>query len=208
MSGANSTYTRSIAIAALAAAVALVVLFTGGDRGSTAAPVSGQAGSALARADAARAEARAHVAALRRPRSATRDALPLAVLGGPLVAQGAIDSASARRVATAEGSGWVASSGDGRSVCSVVDGALGCASLAMLVGEEIVPSIMGRAGEPNQVFGVVPDGVTDLALVHLDDRSEAVRAVDGFFVVESDDWPKSFTWENSSGPASFAFPTR
>lgn len=209
MSRANSTSTRSIALVAVLAVAALLLLL-GTDRGpdSHAAPVSAANSTGMARADMARAAARAHVAVLRRPRSATRDALPTAVLSGPLLADGALDVASARRVSSTAGPAWVATSGDGASVCSLVNGAVGCARTALLVDEELVPSIMGRSGEPNQVFGVVPDGVTDLALVHQDDRSESVRAVDGFFLVEIDEWPKAFTWETSNGPGTFTFPAR
>jgi len=209
MNRLRTTTIRSTALLVALAAALLLALTLGADGGagtSHAAPST--FASAAERAAAGRAVARAHVAALRRPRSATRDALPPTVLGGPLLADGALDVATARRVSADGASVWVASSGDGQDVCAVVDGGLGCTSLLALLDEGMVPSIMGRAGEPHQVYGVAADGVTDIELVHQDDRTEPVTVTDGFYLIASDDPPKALTWLGPSGAESFTFPTR
>jgi hypothetical protein len=202
--------TRSIAVVLTLAVIGtlLVLALSGsGDAGTSHAAPSAST-SASERAAAGRAVARAHVAALRRPRSATRDALPPTMLGSPLLSDGALDVATARRVSVDDTTGWVASSGDGQDVCALVDGALGCTALTTLVDEGMTPSIMGRAGEPHQVFGVAADGVSDIELVHQDDRAEAVSITDGFYLIASDDWPKELTWLGPDGAESFTFPTR
>lgn len=208
MNATIKTSMRSIAALLLIAATAalLVTLLDGRGTSRSQAAAAGEPIPALAQAAAGRETARAHVAALRRPRSATRDALPTAVLAGPLLSDGALDAATARKVATDGGSGWVASSGDGQSVCAVVDGALGCTTLSSLLGDGAAPSIMGRLGEPHQVFGVAADGVREIELVHQDDSTEPVAITDGFYLVASDEMPKALTWTGPDGPASFAFP--
>ncbi|MBB4662976.1 hypothetical protein [Conexibacter arvalis] len=200
-----SIRTLALAIAAAIAAALLVLLLDGGGTDRSQAAAGGPT-SAAAAAAAGRATARQQVALLRRPRSATRDALPPPVLGGPLLAGGVLDVATVRKAPVAGASAYVASSGDGQAVCAVVDGALGCASLTSLLVDGTEPSIMGRAGEPHQVFGVAAAGVSDIELVQLDDSTDPVTVVDGFYLIASDDYPQALTWLGPSGAESFEFP--
>jgi hypothetical protein len=209
MNALKSAYHRSIValVLTVAVAAAALLLLDGSDPSpSRAARPAASPSGALAQASARRETARAHVAALRRARSATRDALPPKLLGGPLMADGALDAATARKVAVADGGGWIASSGDGASVCAVINGALGCSSLRALTVDGTSPAIMGRVGEPIHVFGPASDDVSDLTLVHLDRRTESVTVTDNFYDVETDDWPRSLTWLGPDGLESFDFP--
>lgn len=207
MSENVNTTIRSIAMALLlAAAAALFVAIAagGGDRSHAASSPAAAPGERAAAAG--RAAAAAEVALLRRPRSATRDALPPALLGGPLLAGGALDLGTVRRAPAGSRTAYVASSGDGQDVCAVLDGGLGCTALSALLDEGTTPSIIGRSGETLKVFGVAADGVTDIELVDLDDRATAVTVTDGFYVAATDEWPQALTWEGPNGSESFTFP--
>lgn len=206
MTSARMTF-RSIAGAiGLAVAAALIVsLATGGDS-PTAAQSAASPGERSAAAG--RAAAAAEVALLRRPRVATRDVLPPGLLSGPLLADGALEVATTRRVTTEGEQVYVASSADGRQVCSLVNGGLGCTSLSSLLDEGTAPSVIWRTGEPFSVFGVAADGVTDIELVDLDDRAHPVTVTDGVYLIESDEWPQALTWVGANGSESFTFPDR
>jgi len=203
MSAARTTL-RSIGIAvALAVTAALLVALAtaGGD-----SPHAAQSAEPAAERSAAagRAAAAAEVALLRRPRAA-RDALPTDVLAGPLLADGALDLATARRAPTGRRA-YVASSADGQEVCAVIDGGLGCTAVSALLDEGTSPSVIWHDPTEYVVFGVAADGVTDVELVDLDDRAQPVTVTDGFYAVESDTWPQRLTWTGPSGSASFDFP--
>lgn len=207
MTSAQMMFRSIAAMIGLAVAAALLVSLAtgGGDRPKAAqsAASPGERSAATGRAAAA-----AEVALLRRPRVATRDVLPTGLLSGPLLADGALDVATTRRVTTGGEQVYVASSADGRQVCSLLDGGLGCTSVSSLLDEGTAPSVIWRSGEPFSVFGVAADGVTDIELIDLDDRAHPVTVTDGVYLVESDEWPKALTWEGASGSESFTFPDR
>jgi hypothetical protein len=210
MSRATITSPRALLLLLLAAgALLLAVLHSSGSHGpATATAADGAQSPAAARAAAGRAAARAEVALLRRPRSATRDAIPPALLGGPMLADGAIDTATARTVLDDGEATYVASSSDGRDVCAIADGAMGCTPTAALAAAGTTPSIAGRRGEPFHVFGVAADDVSDLVLVEADGTETPVTATDGVYRVDTGAWPQALTWSTPEGPQRFAFPAR
>lgn len=206
MSRSTTTSIRSIAAtAALAAAAALLLaLLTGGGE----APRAAQSAPSQAERSAAagRRLAVSKVPLLRRPRVPARDVLDPATPAGPLLADGALEVATVRRAPAGKRADYVAVSADGKGVCTIVDGGLGCTSLSSLLDEGTAPSIIGRAREPFVVFGVADVDVTDIELVQLDDSTDPVTITSGYYEITSDDWPQAMTWENSDGPQSYTFP--
>lgn len=152
----------------------------------------------------ARAALAPYMATLRRGRGGN-DGVPSEVTDGPLASGDFADFDSARQVG--HGDAWIipAQHRSTPGVCLVARGFMACPSTAALLERGISISVAGRLGEPDHVFGMAVDGITQVHLVFDDGRDVELPVADNYFRYDGP-LPDRLTWETPQGVRSMTVP--
>jgi hypothetical protein len=165
----------------------------------------GVAASATPNASAL-ASARAHVGVFRRAIQPSTDAIAPAIVQGPLLDDGVVDTASARAVRRIGREVWLANSSDGRSVCEVTEGAMACPPVEEIAQKGLSLALAMRAGEPVHVSGIAADGVVSVDVVLASGAVRTVPVSSNFFSIDLPAIPQEARWQGPNGPETYTFP--
>jgi hypothetical protein len=144
-----------------------------------------------------------------RARDTVDDAIAREMAAGPLLADGAADVATARRVQPKVGRpGWLMegakAAGGRRSVCYAREGFLNCASTAAIAEQGVVTMVSTR-GDDVSIEGIAVDGISAVDITLRTGKVVRAPVVDNVFLIEANEPPSEVRWQGAQGAKRQSF---